>query len=433
MGVTLRSGDLLDEDNQVFSLRLSNPSEGSGLQASADTADCTITDDDNPPTLDAVADVSVDEDAEDLVLTLTLSSPSKKIVTLVVDTEEVTADDASDYQPVTGHTVTFAPGSTNRTVTITVNADDTYEADETFDVVLSQASNVQLTNSRATVTVVNDDSYPSVRFAPATVSIDEDAGDLVLTVELSNPSDSPMGFAYNTQDGTTQAQDYTAVVGGTLSFAAGETSQTITVSIQDDAVSEPDETFSVVIVDNNDASNTATATVTLVNDDGVPAITIDSVTLPEGDAGTSSDAVFTVTLDRTASYPISVQYATADVTAVAGSDYVALPDTQLTFAAGETSKIITVTVTGDIVDEDNETFVVNLSGLIGDATLNVTQGTATVTNDDVPPSVSFENPTMTVEESSLTVEVTVTLSYGHEKTVTVDYNHATISASGMLE
>ena len=57
-----------------------------------------------------------------------------------------------------------------------------------------------------------------------------------------------------------------------------------------------------------------------------------------------------------------VQYATADGSATAGADYDAIASTTLTFLAGETTKTITVPVHGDLLDEIDETFTVNLSG-----------------------------------------------------------------------
>ncbi|MGH7321116.1 MAG: Calx-beta domain-containing protein, partial [Candidatus Rokuibacteriota bacterium] len=76
-----------------------------------------------------------------------------------------------------------------------------------------------------------------------------------------------------------------------------------------------------------------------------------------------------------------VQYATADGTATAGSDYTAISLTPLTFAPGETSKPVTVLVNGDTSTEPNETFFVNLSSATN-ATIADSQGLGTITNDD---------------------------------------------------
>jgi hypothetical protein len=119
-----------------------------------------------------------------------------------------------------------------------------------------------------------------------------------------------------------------------------------------------------------------------------PAISINDVSVPEGNAGTSP-ATFTVSLSAaiTATCPsATVNYQTADGTARAGSDYVATSGS-LTFAPGVTSLPVTVTINGDTVFEPNETFFVNLSGATN-ATIARGQGVGTILNDDAAPAIA---------------------------------------------
>ncbi len=112
-----------------------------------------------------------------------------------------------------------------------------------------------------------------------------------------------------------------------------------------------------------------------------PAATIADTALAEGDSGLKP-AFFTVTLDRAAGAGgVSIDYATADGTATAGSDYVAKTGT-LTIAEGATSATLSVDLIGDTTTEADETFVVNLSNPVG-ATIGDAQATGTITNDDV--------------------------------------------------
>src|SRR5262249_51455602 len=122
---------------------------------------------------------------------------------------------------------------------------------------------------------------------------------------------------------------------------------------------------------------------TILNDDN--RITIGGVSLAEGNSGQAS-FVFTVSLSQAAAFAIRVQYATANGTAAAGTDYVALALSTLTFNPGETQKTITVKVNGDTVVEPDETFFVNLSGATN-ATIATAQGTGTIRNDDAAGSV----------------------------------------------
>ena len=87
-------------------------------------------------------------------------------------------------------------------------------------------------------------------------------------------------------------------------------------------------------------------------------VTIDDVTQDEGN-GPITGFTFTVSLSQASNQPFSVDFATLDGSATAGSDYTAATGT-LTFAAGETSQTITVFVTGDTTSEADESFFVAL-------------------------------------------------------------------------
>ena len=119
-----------------------------------------------------------------------------------------------------------------------------------------------------------------------------------------------------------------------------------------------------------------------------PTLSINDVTVFEGNSGTSI-AQFSVTLSATSISAVTVTFATADGTATAGSDYASQGGT-LSFAAGETSKPISVTVNGDTTVEPNETFLVNLLNPSG-ATLADAQGQGTITNDDTAPPSGTES------------------------------------------
>jgi len=110
-----------------------------------------------------------------------------------------------------------------------------------------------------------------------------------------------------------------------------------------------------------------------------PSLGIGDVSVSEGNLG-GKDATFTVTLSPSSIATVTVNYATTDGTAVAGSDYVAKSGS-LTFQPGETTKTVAVTIFGDTAYEPDETFFLDLSGING-AVLADDRGQATVVNDD---------------------------------------------------
>src|SRR5207253_742685 len=131
---------------------------------------------------------------------------------------------------------------------------------------------------------------------------------------------------------------------------------------------------------------------TIVNDDPLPAISINDVAANEGNGGTTP-FVFTVSLSNPSDQTITVNYATADVTATtADNDYVAASGT-VTFAPGTTSQTITVLVNGDTKFEPNETFFVDLFAATN-ATIADPQGQGTIVNDDSQPTISINDVTL---------------------------------------
>jgi methionine-rich copper-binding protein CopC len=217
------------------------------------------------------------------------------------------------------------------------------------------------------------------------------------TVTLSSASAAPVTFDIATADNTATVadNDYVANSVTTATIPAGQRTYSFTVLVNGDTKVEPDETFFVNL--SHPSSGVALAddqgVGTITNDDsaaGGPSLSISDPSLPEGNSGTTSFP-FTVTLSTPSQQQVKVNFATADGTAVAGSDYQPT-NGQLIFKQGQTTKTITVLVIGDAVGEPDETFFVNLSNP-SNATLAHGQAKATIQNDDdAPPSVTSTSP-----------------------------------------
>ena len=157
----------------------------------------------------------------------------------------------------------------------------------------------------------------------------------------------------------------------------------MTVPVQGDTADEIDEGLTVEL------SNAVNATIDdgsgaiTINDDDGPALSIDDVSATEG-TGTAGTATFTVSLSATSPQTVSAAYASADGTATAPADYTAVSGT-VTFAPGETSQTVSVSLVGDSVDEPDETFTVVLSSPV-DGSIDDGVGTGTIVDDDAPPS-----------------------------------------------
>ena len=344
-----------------------------------------IEDNDTEPTI-SIADAAVVEGnagTAQRAVTLTLSNASDETITVDYSTAGDTATDGTDYDDVTG-TVTFAPRTTTATFNLPVIGDTIDEADETIDVTLANADEATIADGAAVITITDDDATPELSIADVTV--DEDAGTVTLTVTATNASSQAIDVDYATADGTAEDEngddDYTDT-SGTLTIPAGNTTGTFTVAITDDALDEAAETFTVALGNAVNATISGTAdeaTVTITDDDATPTLSVDDVTDVEGDAGTSN-YTFTVTLSAASGQTVTVNYATSDGTASAGTDYTAIASTLLTFNPGETTKTFNVVVAGDADVEADETFTVTLATPTN-ATLADGTGTGTIQNDD---------------------------------------------------
>jgi uncharacterized repeat protein (TIGR01451 family) len=202
----------------------------------------------------------------------------------------------------------------------------------------------------------------------------------VFTVTVSPVPALPVSVNFATADGSAVAPgDYTAI-SGTLVFAPGVTNQSIIVQVVGDTLYELNETFNVNLSSPVNASITdGNGVGTILNDDPIPTISIGDATLAEGNVGTTT-AVFAVTLSAAAGLPVTVNYATANGTATAGSDYVAT-NGFLSIPAGVTSTNIGVSVIGDLAIEPDEVFYVDLS-FPANANLLKREGYGLILNDD---------------------------------------------------
>jgi len=220
---------------------------------------------------------------------------------------------------------------------------------------------------------------------PPTVSINDvtvvEGSEAVFTVTLSNTTLNDVTVSFTTADGTAIApDDYSAIAGSVTFLAEGALTQEIRVPIAADGIDEDDETFSVRLTG---------ASVPITDNEGVatilatpPSITISDVEIVEGNSG-ETEAVFTVTLSKIPDLAVTVNYDTVGITASSGIDF--QPATGiLIFAPGEFEKTITVLVNGDLVDEENETFEVVLSGQTN-ALITKGTGVGTIIDDEISP------------------------------------------------
>jgi uncharacterized repeat protein (TIGR01451 family) len=269
----------------------------------------------------------------------------------------------------------------------------------------------------------------TLAFSAAAYTVGEAAGTMTITVNRTGGTAGEARIAYATSNGTaTAGQDYTAS-GGTLIFASGVTTQTFNVPITDDNLDEGDETVQLTlsnVTGTGSLGAPATVTLTLTDNDASPTLSINDVSVTEGNSGTTS-AVFTVSLSAPSGLPVSVGYQTADGTASAPDDYQAIVTASLTLAPGETTKTITALVNGEMTAEADEHFFINLSNPVN-ATITDGQGRGTIVSDDLP-LIRLSASSYSVDEDGLHAIVTINRLGDLSQPARVDY--ATSDPSGL--
>ena len=401
----LVAGDTLIESDETFQIILSSPSANTVvLQASAAG---TILNDDSLAHLAITATdahhAEGDSGSTPFTFTITRSGDlgrteqaNWKVASGGIGTSP------SDFlgAVVPSGSVTFAPGETSKLITIWVAGDLSIESDEMFQVILTSASPtaIVIQGGSAAGVIVNDDDFAQLAIAATDAHHAEgDSGSTPFTFTITRSGDLKRTEQANWKVasggiGTSPSDFVGAVVpSGSVTFAPGETSKVITILVAGDKLIESDEMFQVILTS---ASPTAvviqggSAAGVIVNDDDYSHLTIAATGAhhAEGDTG-SSPFTFTVTrtgdLDRTDTATWQVLGGAPDATA---SDFVGgvLPSGAISFAPGETSKVITILVAGDFKIEGDKTFGVKISAASSSVIVTQSIAIGTIVNDDTP-------------------------------------------------
>ncbi len=378
-----------------------------------------------PPTVQFSAPTySVNEGVGSATITVTLNTISSLPVTVTYATSNGTAISPDDYTAVSG-TLIFAPIQTSKTFTVTIIDDTTSnESNETLTLTLSSPVSATLgAPISATLTIVDNDSQPTVQFGPTTYSAGEGDGSAAISVVLGGTTSAvtiTVDYATTISGTATAGSDYTAI-SETLTFAPGETLQSFPLTILPDSLDEVDETVVLTLSNPTNASlgvGGDIATLTITDDDEPPTVQFSNSAYSVDESG--GTATITATLSAESSLPITVTYATGDGNATAGSDYTAISST-LAFAPLETSQTFIVTILPDPLDEEDETVNLALSDPVNATPGTPVAATLTIVDDDPTPTVQFGAADYSVDESAGTATITVTLSAPSGRSVSVDF------------
>jgi Ca2+-binding RTX toxin-like protein len=429
--------DTTIENLHSFELNLGSPTNATLADASAMIS---IVDDDTSAVTPSlfVRDVVVDEKAGTASFVVLLGGPSgqssNSTVTVDYATANATATAGTDYVAASG-TLTFAAGETTKTVVVDLVDDATVEGFERFGLNLSNASGATLLDAKAGAVIGASDAtaVSQPRISVSDIIVGESDGYVDVVVSLSAPGQNPVSVNFATGNSTAAYGSDYVYTNGTLNFAVGETTKVVRIELLDDGVAEGLQSFVVNLSSPTNATIArSSALISSVDDDSVvdtPSLFVRDAVVDEK-AGTAS---FVVMLGgpagQSSNNTVTVNYATANGTATAGTDYVAASGT-LTFAAGETAKTVVVDLVDDAGAESLERFNLALSGasgaviVDGRATTEIGASDATAV---AQPNISVDD--VIVAEGDAYVDIVVKLSTPGQGPVTVNYNMSNATAA----
>ena len=344
-----------------------------------------------------------------LAFPVSLSRTSAQTVTVSFETSDGTATAGDDYTATDG-TLTFAPGTTERTISVTIANDDLDEADESFKVRLSQVVNATLPGGTATLEVtgtIADDDERGVTVSPTSLTVAE-GDDKPYTVALATQPTGQVTVAIGGTTGTDLMVDKSS-----LTFTASDwrTVQTVTVTAgEDDDGSNDSETLTHTAAGADYGSVTEDLPVTVTDDDTAGIVlTPTALQVTEG-----SDAAYTVELSTEPSGQVTVTVGGAN-----GTD-LTVGNGSLTFTASTWNTAQTVAV-GAGQDDDGTNDSVTLTHTAAGADYgSVTEDLpVTVTDDDTAGIVLTPTTLRVTEGGSATYTVELATEPSGEVTVTV--------------
>lgn len=391
-----------------------------------------INDNDGPstPTVSVSANSTIAENGGSLVATVSIDTLPPSVTNININSAPGSSNPAStaDFEQKAVSITFDGPGAiagpgytvinpTTVQVNFAITDDSEAEPNEVFDIFLDQQSGLIISSSNGSqsVTIIDDDTVvaPVISASPQR-SFREDSGQAAITFTRGGGLDDPVSFDFATIDSSpliksaatsggaaTAGADYTST-STTVSWAAGEGgNKTVNIPIINDNLFEGDETFRA------QASNLSSGasfdfdpalTLTIIEDDAEPGGELNFSSASYDVNENAGTATITVTRSGGSNGAVSVNYASSDDTATAGSDYSASAGT-LSWAAGDTSdKTFSIPITTDILNEATETVLLELSNPSGTATLgSLANSVLNIinVNEDGAPSISKEDISVT--------------------------------------
>ncbi|MEJ1222657.1 Calx-beta domain-containing protein [Sediminicola sp. 1XM1-17] len=416
--------DALVEGNETVILTLAS---GTGYVVAAspnNTDTVNITDNDTyTASIVATDDTATEASSTTGTFTVSLSTANTTGVPIIVNYSiSGSATNTTDYGTLSG-SVSIPNAASSAVVVISPVNDVLVEGAEIVTLTLAAGSGYAVAaspNNTATVTIEDNDNYiATISATDATASeAGPTTGTFTISLNTTNISGSPITVNYNVSGSADSGTDFNAL-SGSVTIPNGAQTSTVTLNPLDDSLVEGTESVTLTIVAGTGYTIGASSNSTVnISDNDTASIAINSATVTVNEAAGSVS--FIVTLTGNVPSGFTVDYATSDQSASAGSDYTETNGTLNFTGTNGQNRTITVPILNDIFVEPSETFIVTLSNVNGSGTINITNntGTASIVDND---SANLTIGDVVVNENTGPAIFTVTLTGNAAGSFTVDY------------
>ncbi len=336
-----------------------------------------------------------------------------------------TASEGVDYM-ASSQSIVILAGQTSASIQLTASDDLLDESDESIEVTISSiVGDVAGTSTQASTLIQDDDAAPTVTFQLDVNTLAEAGGTATLIATLDNISglDVTVPFAFS---GSASLLDDYIIVDTQLVIPAGSTSASLTITSVDDSLFEGDETViaSVQSATNAFTSGTMSFSATIEDDDLPPDLSLTLAATSIAETGSTS---LIASIPSVSGVPVTLTVSLGG-TATDGLDYSA-STVSLTIPVGQTSASLDLTAIDDTLHEGSETVTIDLASVSGASTTSTVLPTLTILDDDLPPTVTFQLDSTSIDEAGGTATLIATLDNISGLDVTVPF---TFSGSATL-
>ena len=407
------SQDTLVEGDETATIDITSVSGGSAVENGTQQQTVTISDDDNASVSLTASTASLTEAGATATITATLDKSSFENMTVNLGYTG-TATNGTDYVGSPTN-ITILAGQTTGTTTLTATQDTLFEPSESIIVDVTSVSGgrgVELTQQQQTLSIIDDDTT-TASLSLGTTSMSENGGNSTLAATLTQASFENivvnLSYSGTAIDGT----DYTVnntMAPASITIPAGQTRATFVLNGANDSVLEGNETIIVDITgvtgERAKPSASAQQTLTIIDDEFTSVTLTASTDLIDENQG---NATLTAMLSQ-ATFEDVIVNLTYSGTAANGVDYVSGTDT-LTIAKGTTAASTTIGSLKDLIVENDETIIVDISKLSGGNAVESVQQQQTITIvDDSAILVSLSTGSTSINEASEHTTVAVSLN-----------------------